>query len=54
MKNKYIKKLADEPGETYNNKKMKALGLANLMSIIVNRAIIKYWIENPSMIDYFK
>lgn len=53
-KNKYIKKLADEPSETNNNKKMKALGLANLMSIIVNRAIIKYWIENPSMIDYFK
>ena len=53
-KNKYIKKLSDEPSETYNNKKMKALGLANLMSIIVNRAIIKYWIENPSMIDYFK
>ncbi len=54
QKNKHIKDLAKDDPITYNNKKLRALGLANTMSIIVNRAILKYWIENPSMVSYLK
>lgn len=54
QKNKHIKDLAKDNSDTYINKKLKALQLANLMSVIVNRAIIKYWIENPSIVNYLK
>lgn len=54
QKNKHIKDLAKDDPTTYNNKKLRALGLASMMSMIVNRAILKYWIENPSMISYLK
>lgn len=54
QKNKHIKDLAKGDQATYNNKKQRALGLANMMSMIVNRAILKYWIENPSMVSYLK
>lgn len=54
QKNKHIKDLAKGDQATYNNKKQRALGLANMMSMIVNRAILKYWIENPSIVSYLK
>lgn len=54
QKNKHMKDLLDDENLTYNSKKLKALGLANTMSMLVNRAIIKYWIDNPSMISYLK
>lgn len=54
QKNKHIKDFAKDDPVTYNNKKIRAIGLANMMSMIVNRAILKYWIENPSMISYLK
>lgn len=54
QKNKHLKELAKDDSITYNNKKLKALELASMMSMIVNRAILKYWIENPSMISYLK
>ena len=54
QKNKSFKELARDIEESYNNKKMKALSLANTMCFIVNRAIIKYWLENPSIVSYLK
>ena len=54
QKNKTFKELARDIEESYNNKKMKALSLANTMCFIVNRAIIKYWLENPSIVSYLK
>lgn len=54
QKNKHIKELAKDEPITYSNKKLRALEFANTMSIIVNRAILKYWIDNPSIISYLK
>ena len=54
QKNDNLKVLLKEEDVTYNSKKLKALGLANTMSMLVNRAIIKYWMDNPSMISYLK
>lgn len=54
QKNKHLKELAKDDTTTYNSKKLRALGLANMMSMLVNRAILKYWIENPFMISYLK
>ena len=54
QKNKHIKDLAKDNSDTYINKKLKVLQLANLMSVIVNSAIINYWIENSSIVNYLK
>ena len=54
QKDKHIKELAKDSLDTYINKKTKALSLTYSMSMIVNRAIIKYWIENPSIISYLR
>ena len=54
QKNKHLKDLLEDKNASYNNKKLKAIGLASDMSMLVNRAILRYWIENPSMLSYLK
>lgn len=54
QKNKNIRDLANLESDNYNSKKIKALSLANTMSFLVVRAIIKYWIDNPFTIIYMK
>lgn len=54
QKNKHIKELVKKNPESYISKKKTALSLAYVMSNLVNRAIIKYWLDEPSNVSYFK
>lgn len=54
QKNENIKQLIRGNTEKYNNKKVQAFHLANMILFLNVRAIIKYWIDHPSMISFMK
>lgn len=54
QKNKNIISLIHIKNETYNDKKIQAIILADTFVTLSVRAVIKYWIDNPSIISYMK
>ena len=54
QKNKYIKQLVHGNIESYNSKKMQAFLLANMILSLTVRAVIKCWIDHPSIISFMK
>lgn len=54
QKNKDIKQLVHGNIENYNDKKIQAFYLANMISFLTVRAVIKCWIDHPSMISFMK
>lgn len=54
QKNKNIISLIHNNTDTYISKKNQAMILADTFAILFVRAVIKYWIDNPSIISFMK
>lgn len=55
QKNKYINELIKNcKDEKYNTRKAKALAVADSISFLAVRAILKCWLEKPYIINYLK
>ena len=54
QKNSNIKDMIKMDLKEYNDKKFQALSLANSISFLATRAVIKFWIDNPSVISFIK